>query len=53
MVGLGRYLDKHGYVNRFELLLKHLNKVCEIAQKYGFKPMMWVDMFFNFALNSR
>ena len=52
MVGLGRYLDKHGYVNRFELLLKHLNKVCEIAQKYGFKPMMWVDMFFNFAFKA-
>ena len=51
MVGLGRYLDKHGYENRFELLLKHLNKVCEIAQKYGFKPMMWVDMFFRLAFN--
>ena len=49
MVGLGKYLDKHGYQNRFELLLKHLQKVCDIAYKYGFKPMMWVDMFFNFA----
>ncbi len=49
MVGLGRYLDKHGYQNRFDLLLKHLQKVCDIAYKYGLKPMMWVDMFFNFA----
>ncbi len=49
MVGLGRYLDKHGFENRFDLMIKHLNKVCEIADKYGFKPMMWVDMFFRLA----
>ena len=49
MVGLGRYLDKHGYQNRFDLLLRHLNKVCELTEKYGFKPMMWVDMFFSLA----
>ncbi|MBQ9756640.1 MAG: hypothetical protein IJV99_03475, partial [Clostridia bacterium] len=27
----------------------HLNKVCEIAEKYGFTPMMWSDMFFSLA----
>lgn len=48
-VGLGKYLDKHGYVNRFDLLLKHLNKVCEIAKKYDFHPHMWSDMFFKLA----
>jgi len=47
MVGLGKYLEKHGYQNRFEILLKHLNKVCEIAQRHGFKPIMWSDMFFR------
>ena len=26
-VGLGKYLDKHGYIDRHELLLRHLNKV--------------------------
>ena len=26
MVGLGKYLDKHGYVNRYELLLRHLQR---------------------------
>lgn len=51
MVGLGKYLDRHGYVNRFELLIKHLNKVVEIARKYGFKPHMWSDMFFRLAGN--
>ncbi len=49
MVGLGKYLDKHGFKNRTELLLKHLNKVCETAKKYGFKAVMWSDMFFRLA----
>ena len=49
MVGLGKYLDKHGYQNRFEILLKHLQRVTAIAEKYGFSPMMWSDMFFRLA----
>ncbi len=49
MVGLGQYLDKHGFHNRFDLLVKHLNQVVEIAEKYGFKPQMWSDMFFRLA----
>ncbi len=49
MVGLGKYLDKHGYKDRYEILLGHLNKVVEIAKKYGFKPHMWSDMFFRLA----
>lgn len=49
MVGLGKYLDLHGYKSRYEILIKHLERVCEIADKYGFKPMMWSDMFFRLA----
>ena len=49
MVGLGKYLDKHGYENRFDILLKHLARVAQIAEKYGFSPMMWSDMFFRLA----
>lgn len=48
-VGLGKYLDKHGYVDRHELLLRHLNKVVEIAAKYGFKVHMWSDMFYRLS----
>lgn len=49
-VGLGKYLDKHGYTDRYQLLLKHLNKVCEIAQKYGFETTMLTnDLFFNMS----
>lgn len=46
-VGLGRYLEKHGYVNRYDLLLRHLNRVTQIAKKYGFTLHMWSDMFFR------
>ena len=51
MVGLGKYLEKHGLCNRHELLKKHLAKVVEIAKKYGFEPMMWSDMFFRVGNN--
>lgn len=48
-IGLGRYLDKNGYVNRQEILLSHLAKVSEIAKKYGYKCHMWSDMFVRLA----
>lgn len=47
MLGRGKYLDIHGYTDRFTLLVKHLKKVMAIAEKYGFKPTMWSDMFFR------
>ena len=47
MLGLGRYLKAHGYVDRFTIMMKHLDRVCAIARKYGYKPMMWSDMFFR------
>ena len=49
-VGLGKYLDKHGFTDRYALLLKHLNRVCEIAKKHGFEhTMMANDLFFNMS----
>ena len=51
MVGLGAYLDKHGYRDRFAILSEHLKRVCAIAGQYGFRPMMWSDMFFRLANN--
>lgn len=49
-VGLGKYLDKHGYSDRYALLLKHLKRVCEIARKHGFENMMMAnDLFFNMS----
>lgn len=49
MVGLGKYLDAHGYQNRVEIIQKHLERVMEICRKYGLQPQMWSDMFFRLA----
>lgn len=45
--GLGKYLLKNGYRPLADIFFEHLGKVCEIAKKYGFKPMMWNDMIFK------
>ena len=46
-LGLGRYYRIHGPTDRFDLLSRHLKRVVEICGKYGFRPMMWSDMFFT------
>lgn len=46
-LGLGRYLDLYGYQNRFQIMLRHLEKVLAIAEKLGLEPMIWSDMFFR------
>ena len=49
MVGRGKYYDKHGSVNRFELMNRHLKKVLELCKKHHFEPMIWSDMYFHLA----
>ena len=50
MIGRGKYEDRHGAPkNRADIMLRHLNRVVEIAGKYGYRPMMWSDMFFRLA----
>ncbi|MBW4839304.1 MAG: beta-N-acetylhexosaminidase [Paenibacillaceae bacterium] len=49
MMGLGKYLDKHGFQERSSLMLKHFGAVMDIARKYGYRTMMWSDMFFRLA----
>ena len=46
-LGRGKYLDKHGYENRADIFLKHLNKVVKIAEGYGFECLCWSDMLFS------
>ncbi|MDR1262800.1 MAG: beta-N-acetylhexosaminidase [Oscillospiraceae bacterium] len=46
-VGLARYFERHGLVDRFEMLNRHLTKVVALCNKHGFKPIMWSDMFFR------
>ena len=49
MLGRGKYYDLNGPQNRFDILLSHLQKVCDLAEKYHFRPMMWSDMFYRLA----
>lgn len=49
MVGRGKYMDIHGTRERSEIFLSHINRVCALCKKYGFKPMMWSDMFYTLA----
>lgn len=48
-LGTGKYRELHGERDRGDILLEHLNKVCVLAEKYNFKPMMWSDMFYRIA----
>lgn len=52
-LGLGKYLDQHGFERRDVIFCKHLDRVNEICEKYGFRPMIWSDMFFRLACNDR
>jgi hypothetical protein len=46
-LGRGRHLDEYGYEPTAEIMKRHLDKVCAIAEKYGYEPMIWSDMFFS------
>ena len=52
-LGMGRYMQQHGWQNRSEILLQHLIEVKKLADKYGLQPMMWSDMFFHLANGDR
>ena len=53
MVGLGKYLDQHGFRNRMDIMLEHLERVVKICRKYGLLPQMWSDMFFRLAYGGK
>ena len=44
MLGRGKYYDLNGQEERVEVFLKHLKKVAEIGERYGFKMLIWSDM---------
>ena len=52
-LGNGKYKQLHGETDRLEILKGHLDKVTDIAKKYGFKPIIWSDMFFSLAKRAR
>lgn len=52
-VGRGKYYDIHGNNNKYEILLRHLNRVISICEKYDFQPMIWSDMFFRLGFDGK
>ncbi|MDQ8738997.1 beta-N-acetylhexosaminidase [Paenibacillus sp. LHD-38] len=52
-LGLGRYLEQHGYRERFAIMNEHVGQVLEITRKYGLKPMIWSDMYFHFLSSDK
>ncbi|MBQ2897280.1 MAG: beta-N-acetylhexosaminidase [Clostridia bacterium] len=48
-VGTGNYAIKNGMRDKFDIINEHLHKVCDIAGKYNFEPMIWSDMFCKLA----
>ena len=46
LLGCGNYFAKHGFVPRIEILLRHLRRVTDIAEKYGLQPAMYSDILF-------
>ena len=49
MLGRGKYMNLHGKQDTSDILLSHLERVCALADRYSFKPMMWSDMFYRIA----
>lgn len=47
MLGRGKHQDIHGYEKTGDVMKRHLNRVVEIAEKYGYEVMLWSDMFFR------
>jgi len=50
-VGLGRYLREHGFRDRFEIMNEHVSEVLAITNRFGLRPMIWSDMYFNLLAN--
>ena len=46
-LGKGRYHDVYGCENEGVIMRRHLNRVKELAEKYGYEVLMWSDMFFR------
>lgn len=49
LVGRGRYYEKFGEKDRSQVMIEHLQRICEIGKQYGFHFLIWSDMFFKEA----
>lgn len=46
-MGRGKYMDTYGQPDTIKLFLKHLNRVTEICNKYGFRTIADADLLFS------
>ena len=47
MLGKGKYLEKNGLEDRALIIKKHLDRVLDIAERYGFACEIWGDMYMH------
>ena len=52
-LGRGRYLDENGFKNRGDIMQEHLAFMKTLCKTYGFKPIIWDDMFFGCYSNNK
>ena len=53
MLGRGKHLDIHGYETVNTIMIRHLDRIREIAKKYDYEIMLWSDMYFRPWNNGR
>ena len=46
-LGRGKHLDIHGFEDTVSIMKRHLERVAGIAEKYGYTPLIWSDMFYR------
>ena len=51
-LGMGQYRVEHGFTEKRELLLTHLQRVVELAKKYNYTCEIWSDMFYRLVEGS-
>ena len=52
-LGRGRYLDENGFKSSQDIMQEHLAFMENLCKEYGFKPIVWDDMFFNRYTNNK
>lgn len=48
-MGRGKFLDKNGYVEPFEIFREFMHRLVDITNHYGLVPMMWSDMYMRIS----
>ncbi len=46
-MGRGKFMDRNGYVPAFQIFNEYMERLVQITDKYGLRPMMWSDMYFR------